>query len=580
MSPLRRAPRLLFCLIALGLLSGWPSATAAQEAAILSARDIFHPVFARNGMVASQEAVATRIGVETLKRGGNAIDAAAAVGFALAVTLPRAGNLGGGGFMLIHSAKSGETIALDYREMAPAAATRDMYLGPDGTVDQQRARFSYLSVGVPGTVAGLALAVERFGSLPLAEVIQPAIRLAEEGIVVTPDLAASLESGGKRLGRWPQSAAIFLKPDGSAYGPGDRLVQRDLAWSLRQVAEQGSAAFYRGAIAKRIAADMAAKGGLVTMADLAAYRPVLRKPVVGQYRGFQIASMPPPSSGGVHLVQLLNILEGFPIGELGHNGASTIHLMTEAMKLAYADRSQHLGDPDFWRVPVAGLTSKAYARSLRPKIDRRRAALASEIAPGDPLPYESNETTHFSVMDREGNVVSNTTTINFSYGTGIVAAGTGILLNNEMDDFSAKSGVANAYGLVGGAANAIEPAKRPLSSMTPSILFKDGRPILATGSPGGSRIITTVLQVIMNLVDHDMNVAAATAAPRIHHQWLPDELRVEQGLSPDTVQALTALGHKVVVKNAMGSAQSIRRDRQGFFGASDPRRPGALTLGY
>lgn len=580
MSPTRCTPPRLLCLMVLGLLSGWPLMVAAQEAAILSARDIFHPVYARNGMVASQEAAATRIGVETLKRGGNAIDAAAAVGFALAVTLPRAGNLGGGGFMLIHSAKSGETIALDYREMAPAAATRDMYLGVDGTVDQQRARFSYLSVGVPGTVAGLASAVERFGSLPLAEVIQPALRLAEQGIIVTPDLAASLESGRMRLGRWRQSAAIFLKPDGSAYRPGDRLVQRDLAWSLRQIAEQGAAAFYRGAIAKRIAADMAAKGGLITLADLAAYRPVVRKPIVGQYRGFEIASMPPPSSGGVHLVQILNLLEGFPIGELGHNGASTIHLMAEAMKLAYADRSQHLGDPDFWRVPVAGLTSKAYAGSLRPKIDRRRAALASEIAPGDPLPYESNETTHFSVMDRAGNVVSNTTTINFSYGTGIVAAGTGILLNNEMDDFSAKSGVANAYGLIGGAANAIEPAKRPLSSMTPTILFKDGRPVLATGSPGGSRIITTVLQVIMNLVDHGMNVAAATAAPRIHHQWLPDELRVEQGLSPDTVQALTALGHKVVVKNAMGSTQSIRRDAQGFFGASDPRRPGALTLGY
>ena len=349
--------------VALPLLS-LAAPASGQEAAILSARDIFHPVFARNGMVASQEAVATRIGVEILKRGGNAVDAAAAVGFALAVTLPRAGNLGGGGFMLIHSAKTGETVALDYREMAPAAATRDMYLGPDGAVDQQRARFSYLSVGVPGTVAGLALAVEKFGSLPLAQVLGPAIGLAEAGILVTPDLAASLESGRKRLGRWPQSAAIFLKPDGSAYRAGDWLVQRDLAWSLRQIAEQGPAAFYQGAIAKKIAADMAAKGGLVTLADLAAYRPVLRKPVVGHYRGFEIASMPPPSSGGVHLVQLLNILEGFPIGELGHNGASSIHLMAEAMKLAYADRSQHLGDPDFWQVPAAGLTSKAYAREL------------------------------------------------------------------------------------------------------------------------------------------------------------------------------------------------------------------------
>jgi gamma-glutamyltranspeptidase/glutathione hydrolase len=325
---------------------------------------------------------------------------------------------------------------------------------------------------------------------------------------------------------------------------------------------------------------MAAEGGLITRADLAGYRAVLRKPVWGRYRGYEIAAMPPPSSGGVHLVQILNILEGFAIGELGHNGAQSLHLMAEAMKLAYADRSKHLGDPDFWEVPVAGLTSKDYAGALRKRIDRRRATPASEIGPGEPQPLESNETTHFSVMDREGNVVSNTYTINFSYGSGIMVPGTGILLNNEMDDFSAKPGVPNAYGLIGGAANAIEPAKRPLSSMTPTIVFKDGRPFLATGSPGGSRIITTVLQIIMNVVDHGMNVQAATNAPRVHHQWLPDELRVEQGLGPDTLRALEALGHKVTVKNAMGSTQSIRRGAQGFYGASDPRRPGALTLGY
>jgi gamma-glutamyltranspeptidase/glutathione hydrolase len=482
--------------------------------------------------------------------------------------------------MLIDMAGSGETVALDYRETAPAGASRDMYLGPDGEVDQQRARFSHLSVGVPGTVAGLALAVERYGRLSLAEVIQPAIRLAEDGIVVTPGLAASLESRRARLTRWPAAAAVFFKPDGSAYRPGERLVQRDLAWSLRQIAEAGPAAFYRGAIAERIAKEMAAEGGLITRADLAAYRAVLRKPVRGRYRGYEIAAMPPPSSGGVHLVQILNILEGYPIGELGHNGSRSLHLMAEAMKLAYADRSKHLGDPDFWDVPVAGLTSKDYAEALRKRIDRGRARPATEIGPGEPQPFESNETTHFSVMDREGNVVSNTYTINFSYGTGIMAPGTGILLNNEMDDFSAKPGVPNAYGLIGGAANAVEPAKRPLSSMTPTIVFKDGRPFLATGSPGGSRIITTVLQIIMNVVDHGMNVQAATNAPRIHHQWLPDELRVEQGLGPDALRALEALGHKLAVKNAMGSTQSIRRGEQGFYGASDPRRPGALTLGY
>ena len=566
--------------LALIVLSILPGTAAAQERAILSGKDIFHPVFARNGMVASQEATATRVGVEILKAGGNAVDAAAAVGFALAVTLPRAGNLGGGGFMLIHSAESGDTVALDYREMAPAAARRDMYLDDAGDVDAERARFSHLSVGVPGTVAGLAFAVESSGRLKLAQVIAPAIRLAEEGIVVTQALSESLESRRERLSRWPATKAVFFKPDGGAYQAGERLVQRDLAWSLRQIAEHGPDAFYQGAIAERIATEMAGHGGLITVADLAAYKAVARKPVTGSYRGYDIASMPPPSSGGVHLVQILNILEGFPIGESGHNGSRTLHLMAEAMKLAYADRSKHLGDPDFWDVPAAGLTAKGYAEALRKRIDPARAAAAAEIGPGNPQDYESNETTHFSVMDHDGNVVSNTYTINFSYGTGIVAAGTGILLNNEMDDFSAKPGVPNAYGLIGGAANAVEPGKRPLSSMTPTILFKDGRPFLATGSPGGSRIITTVLQVIMNMVDHGMNVAAATSAPRVHHQWLPDELRVEQGLSPDTVMALEALGHKVVVKNAMGSTQSIRRSEQGFHGASDPRRPGALTLGY
>ncbi len=553
---------------------------AAQDAAILSGRDIVHPVFAENGMVASQEAVATGVGVEILRAGGNAVDAAAAVGFALAVTLPRAGNLGGGGFMMIHLAESGDTVALDYRETAPAAATRNMFLDAEGAVDQERARFSHLAVGVPGTVAGLALAVERYGTLSLAEVLAPAIRLADEGIVVTGDLARSLEQRRERLGRWPASAAIFLKPGGALYRRGERLRQADLAWSLRQIAERGPAAFYEGVIAQRIVADMAANGGLITAADLGAYRAVVRAPVRGRYRGVEIASMPPPSSGGVHLVQILNILEGYPIGELGHNGAETIHLMAEAMKLAYADRSEHLGDPDFWRVPVAGLTDKAYARKLAAGIDRRRARPAGEIKPGNPAPYESEDTTHFSVMDRFGNVVSNTTTINFSYGTGIVAAGTGILLNNEMDDFSAKPGVPNAYGLVGGAANAVEPGKRPLSSMTPTILFKDGRPLLATGSPGGSRIITTVLQIVMNVVDHGMNVAAASAAPRIHHQWLPDQLRIETGLSPDTLKALAVKGHELAAGNAMGSTQTVGRAQDGFVGASDPRRPGALSLGY
>ncbi len=565
-----------FLLLLILLLPG----RVAAEQAILSAQDIFHPVLGTQGMVASQEATATQVGLEVLKGGGNAVDAAVAVGFALAVTLPRAGNLGGGGFMLIHMAELGETLALDYREEAPVAAGRDLFLDADGKVDNQRARFSYLSAGVPGTVAGLSAAQARFGRLSLAEVLAPAIRLAEEGMPVSVALAEGLAARAERLKAWPETARVFFKADGSPYSAGEKLVQSDLAWSLKEIARDGAAAFYEGEIGQRIAADMKANDGLITESDLAAYDVVWREPVTGSYRGYAIASMPPPSSGGVHLVQILNLLESYPLGEMGAGSAATLHVMAEAMKLAYADRSQHLGDPDFWKVPQRGLTSKAYASRLRQRIDQDRALAATEIGPGDPVPYESNETTHFSVADRFGNVVSNTYTINFSYGSGIVAKGTGILLNNEMDDFSAKPGTPNAYGLIGGAANAIEPGKRPLSSMTPTLVFKNGKPWLVTGSPGGSRIITTVLQIVLNTVDHGMNVAAATAAPRMHHQWLPDELRIEPGFSQDTLRLLAEKGHRVVIKNAMGSTQSLLRIEDGWTGASDPRRPGALTLGY
>lgn len=555
-------------------------AAVAQDSAILSGRDIFHPVFARHGMVSSQDATATRIGVDILRKGGNAVDAAVAIGFALAVTLPRAGNIGGGGFMMVHMAGSGRTVAIDYREMAPAAASADMYLDSVGKVDKKRARFSYLSSGVPGTVAGLALALEKYGTMSLAEVMTPAIFLAKNGVTVSPQMADALGRREERLSKHAATARIFLHADGTALASGEVLVQKDLARSLELIANQGPDAFYRGEIAKKIATDMEANGGLITLEDLKNYRALERAPVRGTYRGYEIYSMPPPSSGGVHLVQLLNILEDYPIAFLGHNTANTIHVMAEAMKLAYADRSRYLGDPDFWNVPVAGLTSKAYAAKLRERISLRHATPSKNIKPGDPLPYESNETTHFSVMDGAGNVVSNTYTLNFSFGSGIVAAGTGILLNNEMDDFSAKAGVPNAYGLIGGEANAIEPGKRPLSSMTPTILFRDGKPLLATGSPGGSRIITTVLQIIMNVVDHDMNVAAATAASRIHHQWLPDKLRVEVGISDDTLDTLSAMGHHIEIGNAMGSTQSVMRIEQGFFGAADPRRVGALAQGY
>jgi gamma-glutamyltranspeptidase / glutathione hydrolase len=566
--------------IVAGLLIAVSAAAAAQQSAIYSERDLIHPVFGQNGMVATQEAEATRLGLEVLQSGGNAVDAAATVAFALAVTLPSAGNVGGGGFMIVHDATSGETVAIDYREKAGSNAFRDMFLDEAGEADPEKSRYSGLAVGVPGTVAGLALALERYGTISLAEALAPAIELAEQGISVSEDLAESLEGTSERLQKWPSSTRIFYKAGGAPYQPGDTLVQRDLATSLRLIAAQGPKAVYGGPIGQKIVAEVARAGGHLTIDDFRNYEAVVRKPVRGDYRGYEIVSMPPPSSGGVHIVQILNTLEGFPIGFLGHNGTETIHLMAEAMKLAYADRSEYLGDPDFVDVPVAALTSDAYAAHLRSLISLGRPRPAAEIGPGDLAPYESPETTHFSIVDAAGNAVANTYTLNFSYGTGLVAEGTGILLNNELDDFSAKPGVPNAYGLIGGDANAVARDKRPLSSMSPTIVLADGEPFLVTGSPGGSRIITTVLQVIMNVVDHGMNIAEATHAPRIHHQWLPDELRIEEGLSPDTIRLLEQIGHTVSVQDAMGSTHSIMVTEAGLFGSSDPRTPGALTLGY
>jgi len=566
--------------LGLALSTSMVSSAQAQQAAIFSDNDLVHPVYGANGMVASQEAVATTIGLDVLKKGGNAVDAAVSVAFALAVTLPRAGNLGGGGFMMVHDAESGETVAIDYRERSGEAAFRDMYLNDQGEADSEKSRFSGLAVGVPGTVAGMALALERYGSISLADALAPAIALAENGIAVTADLAVSLKGLTERLQKWPSSEAIFYKEGGVAFEPGEVLVQRDLAASLKLIAEQGVSAFYEGPIAEKIVAAVSAADGHLTMDDFATYEVKMREPVSGSYRGYDIVSMPPPSSGGVHIVQILNTLEPLPMSFLGHNSADSIHMMAEAMKFAYADRSEYLGDPDFVDVPIETLTSKAYAADILSQISRGRAATAAEIGPGDLSAYESNETTHFSIVDEAGNAVANTYTLNFSYGSGMVAAGTGILLNNELDDFSAKPGVPNAYGLIGGDANAVEARKRPLSSMSPTLVFQDGKPFLVTGSPGGSRIITTTLQVIMNVIDHGMNIAEATHAARIHHQWLPDELRAEEGLSPDTVRLLEQRGQKVVVKSAMGSTQSIMVTDDGLYGASDPRRAGALTLGY
>ncbi|HGA5566327.1 TPA: gamma-glutamyltransferase [Salmonella enterica subsp. diarizonae serovar 61:l,v:z35] len=542
--------------------------------------DVFHPVRATQGMVASVDVMATQVGVDILKQGGNAVDAAVAVGYALAVTHPQAGNLGGGGFMLLRT-KDGATTAIDFREMAPAGATRDMFLDEQGNPDSKKSLTSPLASGTPGTVAGLSLALEKYGSLPLNSVVRPAIKLAQEGFIVNDALADDLKTyGSEVLPHHENSKAIFWK-DGEPLKKGDKLVQKDLANSLTMIAENGPDAFYKGDIARQIAQQMQQNGGLITTDDLAAYQAVERTPVSGEYRGYQIFSMPPPSSGGIHNVQILNILENFDMNKYGFGSADAIQIMAEAEKYAYADRSEYLGDPDFVNVPWQALTSKTYAKSIAGQIDINKAKPSSEIRPGKLAPYESDQTTHFSVVDKDGNAVAVTYTLNTTFGTGIVAGNTGILLNNQMDDFSAKPGVPNVYGLVGGEANAIGPKKRPLSSMSPTIVVKDGKTWLVTGSPGGSRIITTVLQMVVNTIDFGMNVAEATNAPRFHHQWLPDELRVEKGFSPDTLKLLEQKGQKVALKEAMGSTQSIMVGPDGeLYGASDPRSVDDLTAGY
>ncbi len=543
--------------------------------------DTFHPVKAQHGMVASVDAMATQVGVEILKQGGNAVDAAIAVGFALAVTHPQAGNLGGGGFMLLRTA-SGRTAAIDFREMAPARASRDMFLDKQGNADSKLSLTSHLASGTPGTVAGFALAAQKYGTLPLRTLLAPAIRLARDGIIVNDALADDLATYGKEnLINYATSRAIFYKADGKPYQKGDRLVQKNLARSLQLIAQQGADAFYKGRIADEIAGEMAQHGGLIGKADLAAYRAVERKPVSGTYRGYEVFSMPPPSSGGIHIVQILNILENFDLAKWGFGSADAMQVMAEAEKHAYADRSEYLGDPDFVKVPQQALTSKAYARTLAQQIDVSKARPSSEIKPGKLAPYESNQTTHFSVVDKAGSAVAVTYTLNTYFGSGIVAGNSGILMNNEMDDFSAKPGTPNVYGLVGGEANAIQPAKRPLSSMSPTIVAKEGKTWLVTGSPGGSRIITTVLQMVVNSIDFGMNVAEATNAPRFHHQWLPDQLRVEKGFSPDTLRLLEAKGQHVKVMPAMGSTQSIMIGPDGMrYGASDPRSVDDLSAGY
>jgi len=562
------------------------AAALAQPAAddqppIIDYRNRFLPVVAQRGMVVGPEVLATEVGKTILQRGGNAVDAAVATGFALAVTYPRAGNLGGGGFMLIHLADEQRQTLIDYRETAPAAAGGDLYLDETGEVDRMRMYFSHQSAGVPGTVAGMIYALEQYGSMSLKDVLAPAIALAEDGLEVSFALNFEIASRAERLVQNPEAKRLFFKPDGSSYAIGELWQQPDLAWTLRQIAARGKAGFYQGEVARRIEAEMKAGGGLMTRADLAAYKAVERQPVRGTFHDYEVVSTPPPSSGGVHIIQMLNILEGLPLKEAGHNSAVYLHYLAASMKLAYADRSRYLGDSDFVTVPLAELTGKAYARRQRQTIRADHATPSAEIAPGVNMAPESRDTTHYTVADAAGNMVSNTYTLNFSFGSHIAVPGTGMLLNNEMADFAAAPGTANAYGLVEGEANRIEGGKRPLSSMSPTLVLRDGKPWLATGSPGGSVIITTVMQTLLNAMVFDMNIAAAAAGARVHHQWLPDVLRMEQGISPDSIRLLETMGYQVEIGNrTLGRTQSIMRENGYLYGATDTRRPGGHVAGY
>jgi gamma-glutamyltranspeptidase/glutathione hydrolase len=575
-----------------------PPSPVAQNTAITrydNSFSIFHPERGQRGMVASEQRLASQVGVDILAQGGNAIDAAVGVGFALAVVLPNAGNLGGGGFMLMQTAKATQPVALDFREVAPASASRDMYLDEKDRVVAGKSTQSPYAVGVPGSVAGLVRALQDYGTLSLEQVIAPAIQLAENGFIVSAVLAEQFSLQRTHLGRWPGTREIFFKHKDpskiscalsdcpldalTTYRAGERLIQKDLASTLRLIAQHGAAGFYSGPVAQKIVTELNQDGQVFSLKDLQDYRVVVREPVHGTYRGFDVYSMPAPSSGGVHLIQMLNLLERYPLAQYGAGSAQVVHLIAESARLAYADRAEHLGDPDFVKVPQKGLASKKYADELTSKIKPDRATPSAMVKAGQPQAFESDQTTHFSVMDAAGNVVSCTYTLNLNFGSGIVARGTGVLLNNEMDDFSIKPGVPNAFGLIGGDANAIAPGKRPLSSMTPVIISTAEGAVLATGSPGGARIITTVLQNLINIIDFKMNIAEAIAVPRMHHQWVPDYLRLERGFSPDTIALLQKMGHEVRIMPAMGRVQTVQRTGTQFFGASDPRNPDGAAFG-
>ncbi|HXT61595.1 MAG TPA: gamma-glutamyltransferase [Pyrinomonadaceae bacterium] len=554
-----------------------PSAVAASR----------EPVRARHGIVASINEVASQVGVDIMKRGGNAIDAAIAVAFALAVTHPAAGNLGGGGFMMIRL-KDGRTTAIDYREMAPALATRNIYLDKDGNVIKGEGGSieGYRAAGVPGTVRGMELALKKYGShrLTWSQLIEPARRLAANGFTVTNSLARGLRGNGDYLSKYPETKRIYLR-NGKFYNEGELFVQPDLAATFARLQRSGPNEFYEGQTAKLIVDDLKRHDGLITLDDMRGYVAKERTTLRGTYRGYEVISMPPPSSGGAVLIEMLNILEGYDLKKMDWASSDRYHLMTEAMRRAFADRAEYMGDTDFVKVPIAGLVDKKYAAKLRGTIDPLRASTSEQVKAGKPLGYESNETTHFTVVDGEGNAVANTYTLNNSYGSAVVAKGTGIIMNDEMDDFAAKPGTPNLYGLIQGERNAVAPRKRPLSAMTPTfVLRKDGSLWFTVGSPGGPTIINTVFDVISNVIDYNMNIQQAIDAPRIHHQWLPDELVYEPyGLSGDTQKALIARGHKLADKpRYLGDCEGIMiEEKTGILlGATDPRRSDGLAVGY
>ena len=528
-----------------------------------------------DGVVVTQHYLATEIGENILTQGGNAYDAAVAVGFALAVVLPRAGNIGGGGFMVIYDEDSNDTYAIDYREKAPAASFRDMYLDENGEFDILKSTFGYNAIGVPGTVHGFWNVHKRFGSLPWADLIQPAIILAERGFVMSDYMAQTLNNYAEKMSYYDETRNIFLRNYPNLKD--SRLIQNDLAKTLKRIQKDGLNGFYSGETASLIAADMRENGGLITEQDLINYRSVWRDPIKGTYRGKTIVTMPPPSSGGIHLIQMLNILENFDLGSYEHNSYQYVSLLSETMKYAYADRSEYLGDPDFFEVPISKITAKEYAKKISASIRDLGVLPSSKINPGMYINPESNETTHFSIADKFGNVISNTYTINSAFGSGVTIKGTGILMNNEMDDFSGQPGVPNQFGLLGGVANEIEPAKRPLSSMTPTIVFDSDDPFLAIGSPGGSRIITAVLQIILNVIDFEQSLEEATDSKRVHHQWYPDDIDIEE--TYNQINELMDLGYKIDIIDTATCTQSIMIDDGEFIGVSDLRRPDSLALG-